>query len=138
MECVVLGYKNIYKRTYSWSARGIIELPNHRIAACGGHSSTIDIIDTENYQRIKQIEYNGYIVKSDASWSSLILLNHGTFIYIHDERFCQISSTTHEVVVPIRMWDEFKGDAITIALNGKYIISDNRNCGISVFKVNYT
>lgn len=121
-----------------WSARGIIELPNHRIAVCGGHSSTIDIIDTEYYQRVKQIEYNGYIVKSDASWSSLIILNHGTFIYIHDERFCQISSTTHEVLVPIRMWDEFKGDAITIALNGKYIISDNRKCGISVFKVNYT
>ena len=38
-----------------WSYHGLIELPNHCIAVSGGSSLSIDIIDTEHYQRIKQI-----------------------------------------------------------------------------------
>ena len=118
------------------SLNGLIELPNHHVAVNGGRSSTIDIIDTEHYQRIKQIECKGYIV-SDSGFSSLHLLNNGTFIYSHCGCFCQISSTTYEVLFKDKMEGEFEGWAITSSSNGKYIIADNRNKGISIFRVNY-
>ena len=118
------------------SLNGLIELPNHHVAVSGGDSSTIDIIDTEHYQRIKQIECKGYI-GSDGYFPSLHLLNNGTFIYSRGGCFCQISSTTYEVLFKDKMKDEFEGDAITSSSNGKYIIANNENKGISIFRVNY-
>ena len=119
------------------SLNGLIELPNHHVAVSGGYSSTIDIIDTEHYQRIKQIECKGYIRIGDGGYSSLHLLNNGTFIYSRDGCFCQISSTTYEILFKDKMGDEFGGHAITSSPNGKYIIADNWNDGVSIFRVNY-
>ena len=58
------------------SLNGLIELPNGCVAVSGGGSSTIDVIDTKTYQRIKQIQCEGYIDGS-FSWSSLHLLSNG-------------------------------------------------------------
>ena len=132
-----------FKREHSveccicYSLNGLIELPNHHIAVSGGDSSTIDIIDTEHYQRIKQIECKGYIVGDGGYYSSLHLLNNGTFIYSHDGCFCQISSTTYEVLFKDKKEDEFRGTAITSSSNGMYIIASNWNRSISIFRVNY-
>jgi WD40 repeat protein len=74
------------------SFSGIIELPDtHYIAVSGGCSSSIDIIDTENYQLVKQIECKDYII-NNGYCSSLHLLNNGTFVYSRNGSFCQISS----------------------------------------------
>ena len=40
---------------------GLIELPNHCIAVSGRWSSTINVIDTETYEIIKQIQCEEYI-----------------------------------------------------------------------------
>ena len=101
-----------------------------------GYSSTIDVIDTKTYQRIKQIKCEGYI-GSGSYVSSLHLLSNGTFIYSHNECFCQISSTTYEVLYKEKKEKEFYGIAMTSTSNGKYIITDNDNKGISIFKVDY-
>ena len=119
-----------------WSYNGIIELPNNRIAVSGGYSSTIDIIDIMKYQRVKQIECEDYIAKG-GWYSSLHLLRNGTFIYSHEGCFCQISSTTYEILKPIKIEGEFRGAAITSSSNEKYIITDNDNDGISIFRINY-
>ena len=120
------------------SLNGIIELPNQLIAVCGGYSSTIDVIDTKNYQRIKQIECKGYIEKSDyGALSSLHLLNNGTIIYSHDKCFCQILSDNYVVSFKLKEEKEFVGVAVTSSSNGEYIIADNWNNGITIFKVSY-
>ena len=119
-----------------FSYNGLIELPNGCVAVSGGRSSTIDVIDTKTYQRIKQIQCEGYIVDS-YGFSSLHLLSNGTFIYSHGDCFCQISSTTYEVLYKDKKEKEFRGYAMTSTSNGKYIIADNWNKGISIFKVDY-
>ena len=119
-----------------WSWNGLVELANRCVAVSGGYSSTIDVIDTEKYQRIKQIECKDYIV-SGGGYSSLHLLNNGTIIYSHVGCFCQISSTTYEVLFKDKMKDEFRGLAITSSSKGKYIIANNYNRGISIFRVDY-
>ena len=118
-----------------YSLNGLIELPNHCIAVNGRSSSTIDIIDTETYQLIKQIECGGYI-NNNNSYSSLHLLGGGTFIYCHDGYFCQISAITYKVLFKSKMNDEFGGTAITSLSNEKYFIADNKKKGISVFQIN--
>ena len=118
------------------SFNGLIELPNHCIDVSGGSSSTIDIVDTEKYQRIKQIECKMYI-NSNNYVSSLYLLNNKTFVYSHKGSFCQISSTTYEVVFKYNKEGEFGGAAIISSSNGKFIIASNWNNGISIFRVNY-
>ena len=120
-----------------FSLNGLIELPNHCVAVSGGGASTIDIIDTNNYQRIKQIQCKDYIVSS-LDFSSIHLLKDGTFIYSHEGRFCQISSTTYEIIVKIQKEDEFVGSVITSSSNGKFVIANNNKYGISIFKVGYT
>ena len=119
-----------------WSLNGLVELANRCVAVSGGYSSTIDVIDTEKYQRIKQIECKDYIV-GDGYYSSLHLLNNGSIIYSHGGCFCQISSTTYEVLFKDKMKDEFRGSAITSSSKGKYIIASNYNYGISIFRVDY-
>ena len=121
---------------WCYSLNGLIKLPNHCIAVNGRSSSTIDIIDTETYQLIKQIECGGYI-NINNSYSSLHLLNGGTLIYYHDGCFCQISTITYKVLFKSKMNDEFGGIAITSLSNEKYFIVDNKKKGISVFKVNH-
>ena len=121
---------------YCWSYNGIIELPNNHIAVSGGYSSTIDVIDIMKYQRVKQIECEDYIARG-GWYSSLHLLSNGTFIYSHDHCFCQISSTTYEVLYKDKKEKEFGGEAMTSTSNGKYIIADNWNKSISIFKVDY-
>ena len=111
----------------------LIELHNHYVAVSGASSPAIDIIDPENYRAIKRIEYRGYI----GSGGLLHLLNNGTFIYSNEGCFCQISSTTYEVLLPIKMEKEFLGFSIASSSNGEYIIADNWNKGISIFKVSY-
>ena len=120
------------------SFNGIIELPDtHYIAVSGGCSSSIDIIDTENYQLIKQIECKDYITSGNG-YSSLYVLNNGTFIYSHKGCFCQILSTpTYEILFKLKMADEFRGEAITNSSNGKYIIMNNDKQGISIFRANF-
>ena len=121
-----------------FSCNGLIELPNGCVAVSGGSSSTIDVIDTKTYQRIKQIQCEGYIVGSyDYGRSSLHLLSNGTFIYSYNGCFCQISSITYEVLYKDKKEKEFEGDAMTSTSNGKYIIANNWNDGISIFKVDY-
>ena len=120
------------------SFSGLIELPNGCVAVSGGgRSSTIDVIDTERYQRIKQIKCEGYIVSSGYGWSSLHLLSNGTFIYSHKGCFCQISSITYEVLYKDKKEKEFRGWTMTSTSNGKYIIANNYNKGISIFQVTY-
>ena len=119
------------------SLNGLIELANRRVAVSGGGSSTIDIIDIEKYERIKQIECEEYIGSSDYGCSSLRLLSNGTFIYTHKGCFCQISSTTYEVFFKDKIEKEFQGCAITSISNGKYIIASNDNKCISIFTVDY-
>ena len=102
----------------------------------GLNSLTIDIIDIELYQRVKQITCEGYILTSNF-FSSLHLLSDGTFIYCHEGCFCQISSTTYKVLFKHKMKDKFRGVAITMTLNRRYIISDNMNNAISIFRVEY-
>ena len=119
------------------SLNGLIELPNHRVAVSGGLSSTIDVINTETYQLIKQITCEGYIVSGDDGYSSLRLLSNGTFVNSRKGCFCQISSTTYEVLFKDKKEKEFRGETITSILNGKYIIAKNLNKNISIFKVNY-
>ena len=88
-----------------FSFNGLIELPNHCVAVSGGGSSTIDVIDTETYQRIKEIKCEGYIVGS-GGWSSLHLFKNEIFLYSHAGCFCQISSTTYEIVLNTkRRWN---------------------------------
>ena len=118
------------------SSNGLIELPNHCVAVSGGWSSAIDIIDTDTYQLIKQIKCEGYIDDS-GSCSSLHLLSNGTFLYFHNECFCQISSKKYKVLFKNQMEKEFRGNVITSTLNGKYIIIDNKNWGMSIFRVKY-
>ena len=120
-----------------FSFNGLIELPNGCVAVSGGGSSTIDVIDTKTYQRIKQIQCEGYIV-SGSGCSSLHLLSNGTFIYSHSGCFCQISSTTYEVLYKDKKEEEFGGIAMTSTSNGKYIIANNYNDDISIFKVLYS
>ena len=103
----------------------------------GRYSPTIDIIDTEKYQRIKQIQCEGYIGGGNSGWSSLRLLNNGTFLYSHEGRFCQISATSYEVLYKDKKEKEFLRWDITSPSNEKYIIANNSNNGISIFKVNY-
>ena len=117
------------------SYNGLIELPNGCVAVSGGSSSTIDVIDTKTYQRVKQIQCEGYI-GSSGGCSSLHLLSNGTFIYSHRGCFCQISSTTYEVLYKDKKEKEF-GEAMTSTSNGKYIIAHNYNCGVSIFKIEY-
>ena len=121
------------------SINGIIELPNHCIAVNGGLSSTVDIIDTKHYQLINQIECEGYIARSQhiIFCSCLHLLKNGTFIYSHEGNFCQMSATTHAVFFKYRMKGEFRGHALTISSNGKYIMADNWKSSLSLFKVDY-
>ena len=122
------------------SLNGLIELPNHHIAVSGGWSASIDIINTEHYQRIKQIECNDYIISRNIIGypSSVHLLNNGTFIYSHDKCFCQISSTTYEMLFKYKMINEFGGYyAVISSENGKYIIANNKTKGISIFKVSF-
>ena len=119
------------------SLNGLIELPNGCVAVSGAKSLTIDVIDTERYQRIKQIKCEGYIVRGGGYSSSLHLLSNGTFIYSHSGCFCQLSSTTYEVLYKDKKEKEFKGYAMTSTLDGKYIIANNDNDGISIFKVTY-
>ena len=45
-----------------WSFNSLIWLPNHCVAVSGRKSYTIDVIDTEIYQLIKQIKCEGYII----------------------------------------------------------------------------
>ena len=118
------------------SFNGLIMLSNRYIAVSGGDSATIDIIDTEHYQRIKQIECKDFIVINDFP-SSIYLLNNGTFIYSHNGSFCQISSTTYEVLFKFKMEDEFNGNAIISSANDKYIIAVNQKEGISIFKIDF-
>ena len=120
-----------------YSYNGLIELPNGCVAVSGGESSTIDVIDTKTYQRIKQMQCGGYIGSGGGSWSSLHLLSNGTFIYSHEGCFCQISSTTYEVLYKDKKEKEFEGWTMTSTSNGKYIIADNYNYGVSIFKVDY-
>ena len=68
---------------------------------------------------------------------SLHSLSNETFIYSCSGCFCQISSTTYEVLYKKKKEKEFYGQAITSTSDGKYIIADNYNNGISIFKVNY-
>ena len=49
-----------------FSLNGLIELPNLYVAVSGIDSSTIDVINTETYQLIKQIQCKGYI----SGWHS--------------------------------------------------------------------
>jgi WD40 repeat protein len=119
------------------SLNGLIELPNGYVAVSGGTSSTIDVIDTETYQRIKHIQCEGYISGDVWSFSSLRLLSNGTFVYSRKGCFCQISSTTYEVLFKDKKEKEFRGEAITSPSNGKYIIANNNNDGISIFKMNF-
>ena len=118
------------------SLNGLVELANRCVAVSGVYSSTIDVIDTEKYQRIKQIECKDYIV-GGGYYSSLHLLNNGSIIYSHEGCFCQISSTTYEVLFKDKMKGEFIGSAITSSSKGKYIIASNYNSGISIFRVDY-
>ena len=69
------------------SLNGLIELPNRCVAVNGGSSLTIDVIDTEKYQRIKQIKCEGYI-NGEGYYSYLHLLSNGTFVYSHLGCFC--------------------------------------------------
>ena len=116
------------------SFHGIIELPHHRIAVSGGGASTIDIIDTEHYKVIKQIECKNYI-DNCSNFSSIYLLNNETFIYSHEGNFCQIATSTYEVLFKFQIEDEFRGDAIMGLSNGKYIVANNKKKGISIFKL---
>ena len=119
------------------SLNGLSELPDHHIAVSGGESSTINIINTENYQRIKQIECKDYITSGNG-YSSLYVLNDGTFIYSHKGCFCQISSiATYEILFKLKMANEFRGEAVTSSSNGKYIIMNNDKQGISIFRINF-
>ena len=122
-----------------YSYNGLLELPDDCIAVSGGGSLTIDIINVEFYQRIKQITCEWYITSSDFL-SSLCLLNNGTFIYSHEGSFCQMSSTTYEIIYKTKMEEEFLGFTLISALNGKYIIASNEKKeqkGITIFKVGY-
>ena len=119
------------------SLNGLIELPNHCIAVSGGSSSTIDIIDTKKYKRIRQIGCPGYIVSNGFIFSFLHLLNNGTFIYFCDGCFCQISSTTYDVLFKDKTEKEIGKFAIISSSNGRYIIADNYNRGVSIFRVKY-
>ena len=103
---------NTFKKGHSvkccgcFSSNGLIELPNHHIVVTDGNSSTIDIINTQHYQLIKQIKCKGYRV-GDGLYSSLHLLNNDSFIYSCKGCFCQISSTTYEILLKSKMESEF-------------------------------
>ena len=96
----------------------------------------IHIFDTYTYHRIKQIQCKDYLENYDT-FSSLYPLNNGTFIYSHKGYFCQISSTTYEILFKDEVTDEFRGTFIISSSNGKYIIADNENEYISIFRANY-
>lgn len=144
-NCVSFWRTNSFEKECSveccdcYSYNGLLELPNDCIAVSGGGSLTIDIINVEYYQRIKQISCEWYITSSDFL-SSLYLLNNGTFVYSHEGSFCQISSTTYEIIYKTKMDEEFLGFTLISALNGKYIIASNEKKeekGITIFKVGY-
>ena len=118
------------------SNSGLIELSNHYIAVNGGTSLSIDIIDTEHYQRIKQIECKDYIISMEGSVSSLSLLNSEILVYSHHECCCLISKT-YEILHNTKIQGEFEGSAIINSLNGKYIAASNANTGISMFSLNF-
>ena len=81
-----------------WNFNGLIELSNHCVTVSGRKSYTIDVIDTEIYQLIKHIKCEGYIIGNSGYPPSLYLLSNGTFSYSHDGCFCQISSTTYDLL----------------------------------------
>ena len=118
-----------------YSLNVFIELPNHNIAVSSG--LLINIIDPITYKRIKQIECQDYLDPYTNRMCSLHLLNNETFIYSHGGSFCQISSTTYEVIFEVNMENEFRGDFITSSINGKYIIAGNENNNMSIFRVKY-
>ena len=115
----------------------LIKLPNHCVAVSSGKSSKIHVIETEYYQLIKVIECKDYIVSDGYNYSSLHLLNNGTFIYSHRGCFCQISSMTYKVIFKYKRKNEFEGSVTISSSNGKYIIVDNWSYGLSIYKVNY-
>ena len=114
--------RNIQLSVYDCTSfNGLIELPNHCVAVSGGESLTIDIKDTQKHQLIKQIVCKGYLDNEFLTFSSLHLLNNGTIIYSHNGCFCQISSTTYEILKIIKMEKEFEGRIIISSSNRKYI-----------------
>ena len=119
------------------SSNGLIELPNHYIAVSGGLSTSIDIIDTDNYQLFKQIECNDYIISSGVYYSSLHLLNNETFIYSHNGCFCQVSTNEYEIVFKVKMEDEFEGATVISSSNDKYVVASNNKKGVSIFKIKF-
>ena len=122
------------------SLNGLIELPKHYIAVSGGLAKSIDIIDTDNYQLFKQIKCDNFIFGNSGIsvyYSSLCLLDNKSFIYSHNGYFCQVSSTENEILFTDKMEDTFEGANIIYSSNGKYIIGNNKQKGISIYKVGF-
>ena len=83
----------------------MIKLPNHCVAVYGFNSTIDIIIDTECYQLITRISFKDYDFRERSS--SLHLLNNGTFVFFNQGCFCQISSTTYEVMFNVETSTHF-------------------------------
>ena len=65
-----------------YSLNGLIELSNHCIAVNAVDDSAIYVIDTEEYQQIRQTRYEGYIGSGSGNlYSSLHVLSNGIHLF---------------------------------------------------------
>ena len=128
----VKSIKGVYTE---YCLNSMIELPNHNIAiSTVSPSSTIVIIDTQQFTIIQQIQLQGYI----SNYSAICLLNKNSFLYIREGNLVQISTTDYSILYSTKNKTNLQGmfGLLSVPEENCIIVHNNKN-GIDILKANY-
>jgi WD40 repeat protein len=125
---------HVVKGVRTGSCNGMLEISKYRLLAVASvFDACIFMVDTNTYTVVANIKEKQYITKDD-NVCSLCLLNNYSFIYTHSDSVCQIALEGYDVVFKTQIKDAFRGSTVLSRLFGKYVISNNKHKGITVFE----
>ena len=115
-----------------YGKHAMVILDNGHIAVAS--ASEIIIIETVLFKIVKIIKETKYIEDNDYL-RSLFVMDNKFLIYACKGKFLQIDILDeYKVIYKNKIDEEFEGEGLLCLEEGKYVIGDNWNYGITVFE----
>ena len=124
----------LMKKVCAFYPNGMIELSNGNVAISHYDSPyPIKIVDPMRYAVVKEIINENYF----PSCSSMCVWDEFSFIYVCNERFCQISTNDYEIIFKMRKVNGLDGiNGVITIKNGQYLAVINKNKGVNIIEPN--
>lgn len=131
-DLVSFSLITVMKDIQCYGKHALVTFDNGHVAVAS--ASEIIIIETVLFKIVKVIKENKYIEDNDYL-RSLFVMDNRFLIYACKGKFLQIDILDeYKVIYKNKIDEEFEGEGLLCLEEGKYIIGDNWNYGITVFE----